>query len=173
MGRERWCGKRMTVRPFGWWKALTLVVWVAAVLPAIGWGSATVGRGGLKSAGGAGMGQELPGWYTCEVSVAPAMPTMQDPVEVTAGGWWLHIPAPVFERCATMGSVIEMHFVYDPPQVVLPVVVLWGETVGVGKLPPGSYEVGAYINEISCASGSFGVYEEVWQTYLPAVARQE
>ena len=68
--------------------------------------------------------------------------------------------------------MIEMHFVYDPPEVVLPVVVLWGETVEVGTLPEGRYEMRAYINGACCASGSFTVYDEVWRVYLPVVARE-
>jgi hypothetical protein len=132
----------------------------------------TRGWGGRSSAGGGGVGQGLPGWYTCEVSVAPALPTVGDSVEVTAGGEWPHMPTPLYERCEMAGHVIEMHFVYDPPEVVLPVVMLWGEMVEVGMLSRGSYEVRAYINGACCASGSFTVYDEVWRAYLPVVARE-
>jgi hypothetical protein len=132
----------------------------------------TRGWGGLRSTGGGDARQGLPGWHTCEVRVAPALPTVEDFVKVTAGGEWPHMPTPSYERCEMAGHVIEMHFVYDPPEVVLPVVMQWGETVEVGTLPGGRYEVRAYINAACCASGSFTVYDEVWRVYLPVVARE-
>ena len=128
--------------------------------------------GGLRSTGGGGVRQELPGWYTCEVSVAPALPTVWDSVEVTAGGEWPNGATPSYERREMAGHVIEMHFVYDPPEVCPPVISLWGETVEVGTLSRGGYEVRVYINGACCASGSFTVYDEAWLVYLPVVARE-
>ena len=72
-----------------------------------------------------------------------------------------------------VGDVIEMRFVYDPPEIVLPVIVPWGETVYVGPLPSGGYEVRAYVNSFCCGSRSFNVFEELRQVYLPAVVKQD
>jgi hypothetical protein len=111
--------------------------------------------------------------YDFGISIAPSWPTVHDAIQVTAGGWWLHLPAPWYECYQVVGDVIEMHFIYDYPQIVLPVVAPWGETVDVGPLAPGRYEVRAYVNSFCCGSRSFIVFEELRLVYLPAAVKQE
>jgi hypothetical protein len=111
--------------------------------------------------------------YDFGISIAPSRPTVYDAVQVTAGGVWPHLPAPLYGSCEVVGNVVEMYFIYDPLPYVLPVLVSWGETVDVGPLPSGRYEVRAYINSFCCGSKSFIVFEELWQVYLPAVVKQE
>jgi hypothetical protein len=111
--------------------------------------------------------------YDFGISIAPSWPTVDDAIQVTAGGWWPHLPAPWYECYQVVGDVIEMRFAYDPPEIFLPVVAPWGETVDVGTLASGRYEVRAYINSFCCGSKSFIVFEELRQVYLPAVVKQE
>lgn len=111
--------------------------------------------------------------YDFGISVAPSWPTVDDAIQVTAGGEWPHLPAPSYECYLVLGDVIEMHFIYDVPEIVLPVIVPWGETVDVGPLPSGRYEVRAYINSFCCGSRSFIVFDELRQVYLPAVVKQD
>jgi hypothetical protein len=109
--------------------------------------------------------------YDFGISVAPSWPTVDDAVQVTAGGEWPHLPAPLYDSCEVAGNVVEMYFIYDPLPNVLPVIVPWGETVYVGTLPSGRYEVRAYVNSLCCGSRPFIVFEELRQVYLPAVVK--
>jgi hypothetical protein len=111
--------------------------------------------------------------YDFGISIAPSWPTVDDAVQVTAGGEWPHLPAPWYECYQVVGDVIEMRFIYDDPEIVLPVIVPWGETVDVGPLASGRYEVRAYVNSFCCGSRSFIVFEELRQVYLPVVVKQE
>lgn len=111
--------------------------------------------------------------YDFGISIAPSWPTVDDAVQVTAGGEWPHLPAPSYDSCEVVGNVVEMYFIYDPLPNVLPVIVPWEETVDVGTLASGRYEVRAYVNSFCCGSKSFIVFEELRQVYLPAVVKQE
>ena len=154
-------------------KATRMILVCVILCLVVGAEARSMGRAGSTPECGGGIDQDSSDYYYCDISVAPAIPTVEDPVQVTAGGVWSHWPVPSYDCYSVAGDVIEVYFVYDFPPIVLPVIMPWGETVDVGTLPIGRYEVYAYINHDCCGTQSFTVFDEPRQVYLPAIVKQE
>jgi hypothetical protein len=111
--------------------------------------------------------------YDFQISVDPALPTIEDTIQVGIFGEWGNSCIPWYHSHQVVGNVIEINFVHDypPDTLCFAVITPWGCTVDVGILASGIYEVGANINGFCCGNRSFVVFDELRQLYLPVIAR--
>jgi len=109
----------------------------------------------------------------CYINVAPAIPTITDTIQIVAGGEWPDACAPVYNSHQVISYEIRMNFLvsYSLPVMCPALMTPWGHTVEISNLPKGLYEATAYINNVSCASTTFVVFEQLMQLYLPVITR--
>ena len=109
--------------------------------------------------------------YTCGISVDPAVPTITDTVRIRAGGEWPDSCVPKFESYQVANGEIRLDFTRNITGICAPVIIGWEHTVEVGVLPRGIYLATARINNVACASKTFGVSEELRNFYLPIIVK--
>jgi hypothetical protein len=116
----------------------------------------------------------VPHSYECYISVAPAIPTITDTIQVTAGGGWPDTCAPDYTSYQVVSHEVRMNFIvsYSLPIMCLTLITPWGHTIEISDLPKGIYEAKAYLNNWPCASRTFAVLEQVIPLYLPIITKQ-
>jgi hypothetical protein len=118
--------------------------------------------------------------YGFQISTIPSLATQDDAVEVTYSAVWPYLPTPEHQSHEVVSNVIRLDAIYYVPEVVLPVIVDWGGSADVGRLPTGTYSVEVYLTTVHtpavltelCGTKSFVVYERLYRLYLPIVAKQ-
>jgi len=126
--------------------------------------SASIGTGSLAVS----HSEEFdPSCCDTQVGIAPAIPTTNVAVQVTAYGNWLNNCAPVYQSYEMIGNVIRVDAMSNYYAVCEPLITQWHLGVDVGNLPRGSYQVRLYITDFRtqvttlCATADFYVLPSV------------
>ncbi len=115
----------------------------------------------------------VPHSYECHISVAPAIPTITDTIQITVSDLAWSLPCvPTYTSHQLISNQVRIDLTYNPLAVCIPEPMPWQHTVNIGVLPSGVYEAKAYINNFPCASRTFVVFERVIPLYLPIITRQ-
>lgn len=123
---------------------------------------------------------DLPCGHNPRIEITPALPAMSDPIRLTAAGVWPDSCIPEYQSHQMVDNIIRLDaVVVEPPGAICSTVVLdWGFPVDVGALITGSYRVDLYIADhrfaqtpVLCASKSFIVVEQVYETCLPLITK--
>lgn len=104
--------------------------------------------------------------------------TVSEPITLHVFGEWQDSCTPTYQSHTISGTTVQVNAVwgYPPATVCLPVIAPWGFQIELGQLPAGTYNTELYIEQFGtnlCHTGTFFVFEQVWQDYLPVVYQSE
>lgn len=99
--------------------------------------------------------------YGFQISIDPVLPTIDDTIRVTSSGEWSTLCVPEYQSYQVVSNVIRIDLVYDPSAICPAIITPWRQTVDVGTLPSGIYEVNVCINDVCCGTKSFIVAGQI------------
>ncbi len=115
-----------------------------------------------------------------QINVFPSFPTRSNMINITYSAVWDSLPTPQPQSHHVIGNMIRFNAIYYLPEETSPPETSWGDSANVGILPTGTYTVRVYLATSIppvtfpyelCGTGSFKVYDELYQAFLPVVGR--